>query len=255
MPSSADLPVHRQHTLGLANSLPLKLANETTEPALPSNEKTTASEAMYSQSECFLFRLPPELRLTIYAFAMTPNIEQTASDQAEDLTSTVDLTRVATSAPSKTLLLTCRRIHREAKESFSDAQRTFWSNNTFSIELRYKWTKIGSSLNSIYLPWLRTEALDLIPRLILSVDSKYANFRVQYTDEGNLSRGARYWTASTTDEAHRYFRYLDKTRGLDPEIAKEQQLREIMRGGCACFHVGSRPRQRRGGSCGTYQGG
>jgi hypothetical protein len=229
--AAADFPVLRQHNLGLANSLRhlLKLANEATEPAMPSNEATPASDSKYSQPECLLFRLPPELRISIYEQAMTPNIESAASDCAGEVKSMVDLSTVASSALSIVLLLTCKSIFREAEEYFIDAQRAFWSSNTFSLEVRRESYHVDNMPQS-NLPWIRGEAMELIARLVVSVETEITleeiiNIDVQFADKGG---GARSWTITMTPD---FPRIESQVTGL----AKKHQLDIVIGRLCGVF--------------------
>ena len=137
-----------------------------------------------------LFRLPTELRDAIWAYAVTPNTEQCESDRDGGTDAVVHLTSVPSSAPSIALLLTCGRIYNEARKMFRHAQREFWSGNTFMIELSNNLADFRGSKRS-HLPNLRKRAVELMPKLIVSVETRKRTYDFHFVDEGQLSRGHR----------------------------------------------------------------
>lgn len=50
-------------------------------------------------------------------------------------------------APSNELLRTCRRIHNESRGMFVKAQRDFWKDNAFAIELKDDWENATVDMN------------------------------------------------------------------------------------------------------------
>jgi hypothetical protein len=241
MTSPADPAVPRQYTCDSADTLrqPLGTTDKIAEPAMPSNEKTTASASKYSQPKCLLFRLPPELRIYIYEQAMTPNIEPAASDRAGDVKSMVDLSTVASSAPSIALLLTCKLIFREAEEYFVNAQRAFWSSNTFSLEVRRESYHVDYMPQS-NLPRIRGEAMDLISRLVASIETEdtleAVHIDVQFAHYGEVGRGARGWTITMTPD------FLHVERQV-AGLAKKNQLDIVIGRLCGVFWSCARSRR------------
>lgn len=73
-----------------------------------------------AQPECRLFMLPPEIRNIIYELVFISP-------------STVDF--VDASSPPKALVMTCRRIHQETSEAYTDIYRSYWSKTKFMIEV------------------------------------------------------------------------------------------------------------------------
>lgn len=78
------------------------------------------------------FRLPRELRDTIYAFVYTPKYEMVIFEFAK-----------ARLAPSISLLLVNRRIHREAVAAYEASCATFWANNTFVLPPQLTYSTCG----------------------------------------------------------------------------------------------------------------
>jgi hypothetical protein len=77
--------------------------------------------------------------------------------------------------PSNELLSTCRYIHAEAHGIFAAEQRAFWADNNFLIDLRDDWgtatTDDDATELIVEIPNLRTEYVNLIPKVVLSVKS------------------------------------------------------------------------------------
>jgi hypothetical protein len=92
--------------------------------------------------------------------------------------------------PSNELLSTCRYIHAEAHGIFIAEQRAFWADNNFLIDLRDDWgsaTTDDATVPIVEIPNLRTECINLIPKVVLSVksgshhDEYHLNCREQFT--------------------------------------------------------------------------
>jgi hypothetical protein len=233
MASRAGSAVPRQHTCELANSsLPQspEPANETTTFALPSSENSTVPDSKYSQAGCPLFRVAPELRLAVYAHAMTPNIQSTARNSVGGSASVISLATAASSMPSKSLLLACRRIFNESGETYIDAQRAFWSSNTFTIELTTTINDISAGL-PVSLSWLRAEALELMIRLVVSIEFERDTAGMLFTDESDTSHSARCWTISAahdTNPSHLFAMLLRERQHLTRGLTKMQQLHVLL---------------------------
>lgn len=88
------------------------------------------------QSNCPLFRLPPELRNTIYTYVVYSKygLPQCQWDEEHD-SPMLDLERAQSHAPSSALLRTCRSIYDESKGIFVKAKTQFWSGTTFTLTL------------------------------------------------------------------------------------------------------------------------
>lgn len=110
-----------------------------TTPALTAAISTKEHPHANDQSTCFLFRLPPEIRNTIYTYALNCKIAQCRCAHCrwdeEHNCPQVNLKHAKPRAPSNELLRTCRRIFNEGKGLFVKAQRDFWSNSTFVLKL------------------------------------------------------------------------------------------------------------------------
>jgi hypothetical protein len=91
------------------------------------------------QIACPLFRLPPELRNTTYTYVLNCKIAQCRCGHwhwdEEHNCPRVNLKHAKPRAPSNELLGSCRRVHNEGRGLFVKAQRAFWGNSTFFLEL------------------------------------------------------------------------------------------------------------------------
>jgi hypothetical protein len=89
-----------------------------------------------AQDESLLFHLPPELRLAIYTNVVynkysLPQFEWDDEHNSPKL----NLKCAQPRAPSNELLRTCRSVYDESKGVFIKAQREFWSDTTFTLNL------------------------------------------------------------------------------------------------------------------------
>lgn len=174
-------------------------------PVAHSKKEPTEDDSKYSQAECRLFLLPPELRLDIYAYAMAPNIEQDTDGEADTSTAMVDISTAASSAPSHTLLLTCRRIPHESKELFIETRRAFWSDNLFSIELKDDYENYDHKAPTLY-PNLPVEAKELMNQFVVFVKPSWiADVEYRFTDAGKWNRDSRVWTVNKDRQARAMF--------------------------------------------------
>lgn len=88
------------------------------------------------QSTCTLFRLPPELRNTIYTYVAYSKFSLPQFEWDEEHNSPkLDLGCAQQRAPSDELLRTCRSIHDESEGIFVRAKTQFWSDTTFTLAL------------------------------------------------------------------------------------------------------------------------
>jgi hypothetical protein len=154
---------------------------------------TTPTLPMDEQKECPLFRLPAELRNKIYGYTLCqkePQQKTTTRLPTESPLEVIDLNNALALRPSNELLSTCRYIHAEAHGIFIAEQRAFWADNNFLIDLRDDWgsaTTDDATVPIVEIPNLRTECINLIPKVVLSVksgshhDEYHLNCREQFT--------------------------------------------------------------------------
>ena len=91
------------------------------------------------QNTCPLFRLPPELRNTIYTYVAYSKFSLPQFEWDEEHNSPkLDLKCAQPLAPSNELLKTCRSIYDESEGIFVRAKTQFWSDTTFTLVLP-KW--------------------------------------------------------------------------------------------------------------------
>lgn len=86
--------------------------------------------------------------------------------------------------PTNNLLATCRLIYFEARNVFVAAQRDFWANNNFLIELRDGWKVAKGTVlepQAEIAPW-RYEPINLMPRVVIAVK------KASYDDEYHMVR-------------------------------------------------------------------
>lgn len=178
-----------------------------------------------------LFRLPAELRNHIYACAMTPNVEQAAGEQADATDAVVDLVTVVSLAPSKALLLTCGRIYLEAREMFTTAQHDFWSSRIFTLQLSNDPNDFRS-LGKTDLPKLRTEAVNLVPTLIVNVKTKKKGHEFHFVDEREAdSDRHRHWTVESASSKKSLLEFMLTEGSQVDGLAKWEQLHAML---CEC---------------------
>lgn len=132
-------------------------------PAKPRTKTSTIFKEMVDQDSSPLFRLPPELRSVIYAYA----IEYKHHCDDEQCGSNISLLDAARTAPSNELLGTCRRIYTEGKGIFIKAQREFWSTTIFTINIAYPQGTLAGLAHS--LDSLCDEQIRLISRIAINV--------------------------------------------------------------------------------------
>jgi hypothetical protein len=131
------------------------------------------------QEACPLFRLPPELRIEIYKYALSeaqPKQKTTTRLPVKSPIEVIDLDNVLTLRPSNKLLETCRMIHAEARGNFVAAQRAFWASNNFQITLKKDW---GSATGDCTKPrtiitHILPMQLNMIPRVVISVTESHS---------------------------------------------------------------------------------
>ena len=88
------------------------------------------------QSTCPLFRLPPELRNTIYTYVAYSKFSLPQFEWDEEHNSPkLDLESAQPLTPSNELLRTCRSIYDESEGIFVRAKTQFWSDTTFTLTL------------------------------------------------------------------------------------------------------------------------
>lgn len=189
-----------------------------------------------------LFRLPTELRDAIWAYAVTPNTEQCESDRDGGTDAVVHLTSVTSSAPSTALLLTCGRIYNEARKMFRHAQREFWSGNTFMIELSNNLADFRGSKRS-HLPNLRKRAVELMPKLIVSVETRKRTYDFHFVDEGQLSRGHLCWTVESASESCSLVDLLLMRESEVAGLTKVEQIDAMLTQCARLLRARARPRQ------------
>jgi hypothetical protein len=168
--------------------------------------------------------------MAIYAHATTPNIQSTARNSPGGSASVISLATAASSMPSKSLLLACRRIFHESEETYIDAQRAFWSSNTFSIELTTTINDISTE-SPLNLSWLRAEAVELMTRLVVSIKFERDEAGIIFTDESDTSHSARCWTISAahdTNPSHLLAMILRGRQHLTLGLTKMQQLHFLL---------------------------
>lgn len=109
---------------------------------LAANASSSSTAPTNSQTSSPLFKLPPELRNTIYVYVFTQSEDNDDSPPSDNLgvSKPVDLYNVEKIAPSGAFLLSCRLTLTEGQSLFLQAQRDFWKENIFSIELREDWS-------------------------------------------------------------------------------------------------------------------
>ena len=88
------------------------------------------------QDTCLLFRLPPELRNTIYTYVVYNKfaLPQFQWDEEHD-SPQLNMICAQRHAPSNELLRTCGSIYDESRGIFVNAQKEFWSDTTFTLNL------------------------------------------------------------------------------------------------------------------------
>jgi hypothetical protein len=88
------------------------------------------------QTNCPLFRLPPELRNTIYAYVFYSkySLPQFQWDEQHDCPE-LNLKCAQPRALPIEPLRTCRSIHKESKGIYVEAKTQFWSDTTFTLKL------------------------------------------------------------------------------------------------------------------------
>lgn len=109
---------------------------------------------------CLFFKLPPELRDIIYAYAFTSNL-QAPEDGNPPI---VELGDLETTVPSSAFLLTCRQVEQEAAAIFRDAHRPLWKNVVLSIDLSDGWEDVHEQKQRHF------EVLDLLDKAFLLPD-------------------------------------------------------------------------------------
>lgn len=174
------------------------------------------------QNACLLLRLPAEIRNQIYAYAMTPNFGQTASDENDATDPLTSLAAAASTAPSKSLLLTCGRVYNEAREMFTAAQRRFWSSHIFTIELKF-----GDNVSR--LPILRKEAIELMPTIFVYVRVKNTNRGFIFLEDGEIGLHARLWAIRNISMNCSIAEHLLMKQSQVSGLAKWEQLDALLR--------------------------
>lgn len=149
--------------------------NPTNASHCDSTQKHSATEPVMNkldtQEECCLFRLSPEIRNIIYGYVFSQKEDpenHTGSQQTA-----ISLVAVRYYAPSKEVLGACRRIHNKSRGMFVKAQRDFWKDNAFAIELKDDWGNAAVDTNKdMEMSDLREAQLELIPRIVIDVERK-----------------------------------------------------------------------------------
>lgn len=171
-----------------------------------------------AQEECSLFRLSPEIRNIIYGYAFGQKIYP--EDHAEAQRVAISLAAVGYYAPSNELLRTCHRIHNESRGMFVKAQRDFWKDNAFAIELKDDWGNAPVDTNKgMETSDLREAQLELIPRIVIDVETKTTSCQYNFAQQEKHLLGCTLdldtSTATTTDlkqmvimEVSAYIRYF-----------------------------------------------
>lgn len=153
-----------------------------------------------AQNESPLFALPAELRLRIYSYSFTQSHDNHACHLKQGSSTMVNIDQVEQTKPSTSLLVTCRQIYTEAKGISSQAERDFWRDNTFFIELRKDWAATGEpkfDFSSI----LRCQ-INSIQRLVVFVDTGSNKWTFNFKKDpasGSLSLDLEEITADPRD--------------------------------------------------------
>lgn len=145
------------------------------------------------QDNCTLFQLPPEIRNSIYTYALCQKqLDQVTTTRmpVDNPFEVINLEDAPYLRPSNELLATCQRIHDEARGIFVTEQRKFWASNNFQIDLGDDWedstdddqVKPLADINS-----LRHDYFNLMPRLVVSTTHgpyHYEHHLRQYSEFG-----------------------------------------------------------------------
>lgn len=137
--------------------------------------------ATNQQKDCPLFYLPAELRNLVYKYALsinTPPHRIVSRLPVESPVELIDLHDAANLRPTNELLISCRKVYREARDMFVAAQREFWANNAFLIQLKEDWEDISDEatrLPSRRLHW-SDEHFNVIPRIVIYVRTRSWDF-------------------------------------------------------------------------------
>lgn len=168
------------------------------------------------QSTCPLFRLPPELRNTIYTYAFRSKYGMSPFqwDEKHDCPK-ITLKRAQSHAPPNELLRTCRSIYAEGKGIFVDAKTQYWSNTTFTLTLGAR--PPASSFG--YLECLLDEQVSRMTRVNITVHGS-PPFAVQLHSGPKADDSVTY-SATTAGCSHRHcilpapLRFVERVAGRD----------------------------------------
>lgn len=125
---------------------------------------------------------------------------------------------------------------------FRHAQREFWSGNTFMIELSNNLADFRGSKRS-HLPNLRKRAVELMPKLIVSVETRKRTYDFHFVDEGQLSRGHRCWTVESASESCSLVDLLLTRESEVAGLTKVEQIDAMLTQCARLLRARARPRQ------------
>lgn len=100
---------------------------------------------MDNQDKCLFLPLPPELRCIIYAHAFVLDDADVAFEPVE------------VKAPSRSLLLACWQIHKEAKGPHELASRAYWRSTTFHLDVAELKDRYKTYIAADFVPSRATE--------------------------------------------------------------------------------------------------
>lgn len=145
-------------------------------PPPPASTANTREDVLTNeQSSCPLFRLPPELRNTIYTYVFYSkySLPQFKWDEEHNAPK-LKLKCAQPRAPPNELLRTCRSIYNESKGIYVRAKTQFWSDTTFTLTLT-----ISPSHKSFgYLECLLDEQARHMSRVNIDIESDVQPFTV-----------------------------------------------------------------------------
>jgi hypothetical protein len=140
--------LHKNSPMDPKASMPSVYNNPTQSPQHLETTATAEDEEMDAQDSCLLFKLPPELRNQIYAYAIDRTDGQYGWVEDHD-GPRISLLNAKQCAPSNELLTTCRRIFGEGRGIFVQAQRDFWSKTTFTFGISGHDSHAGACLDDL----------------------------------------------------------------------------------------------------------
>lgn len=122
-----------------------------------------------SQKSCPIFRLPPELRNSIYTYVFDQQPCGVAcwDDQFDCPEIELFSAHSVAPRPNTTLLTSCRLVYYEAQGVFLKMQSEFWTNSTFTIAS----TQTKPYPTATFPSGLRTEHLEMISRINIEIDN------------------------------------------------------------------------------------